>query len=309
MTHRHTLATAVFLLALIAGATTALAASRPETYLLPGDDVFPEGITFQEASGFFYVSSTTDGTIFRGHVDDPTAEVFLPGGADGRTTAVGLEVDRLARLFVAGGASDQVFVYDTRSSELLAALAVDGGFINDVAVTRAGDAYFTDSLVPLLYRVSQTAGTYTLEPWLDFTGTPLEFQDGFNVNGIVATPDDRYLIVVQSNTGKLFRITIATREVVEIDLGGAALTNGDGLVLQGNTLYVVRNALEEIAVVRLTQQYIQGQVVGTITDPSFDFPTTAALARGRLLVVNSQFDELESGADGPFTVSSIKPHR
>ncbi len=42
----------------------------------------------------------------------------------------------------------------------------------------------------------------------------------------------------------------------------------------------------------------------TVTDPSFRFPTTAALAQGRLLVVNSQFNNRTSPVD--FTVSSIK---
>jgi hypothetical protein len=38
--------------------------------------------------------------------------------------------------------------------------------------------------------------------------------------------------------------------------------------------------------------------------PSFRFPTTAALAQGRLLVVNSQFNDRNSPE--PFTVSSIE---
>lgn len=222
---------------------------RPAQYELPGDNVFPEGVAYQRGTAFFYVSSTTDGTIFRGDLREPRASVFLPGGADGRTTAVGLKVDHRGRLFVAGGNTGQVFVYDTTTKALLFkasnGLPSSQTFINDVAInSRDGAAYFTDSISPLLYKVAQNAqGQWTFETFLDFTGTPFVYQQGFNANGIAATPNGKYLIVVQSNTGKLFRIDLATKQVAPIDLGGQTVTNGDGILLQGNTLYVVRNAL------------------------------------------------------------------
>ena len=57
-----------------------------------------------------------------------------------------------------------------------------------------------------------------------------------------------------------------------IDLGGASVSPGDGLLLQGRTLYVVRNRLNQIAVVELAPDLSRGEVVGTITDPNFDVP-------------------------------------
>jgi Cu-Zn family superoxide dismutase len=283
---------------------------KPDRYILPGDAVFPEGIAFQDSTGNFYVSSTTDGTILRGHFKNEQAEVFLPGGQDGRTTAIGLKVDRHDRLFISGGGTGKVFVYDTKTKTLLASFSNNATptFVNDVIVTRDGTAYFTDSLSPFLYKVTaDKSGQFSFERWLDFTGTALVYQTGFNVNGIVATRNDKYLIVVQSNTGKLFRITIATKEVVEIDLGGATVTAGDGLLLRGTALYVARNSAGIIAKVRLSNNYTKGRVVSETTDPSFGFPTTIAYARNRLLVVNSQFDRRPTGTPVlPFTVSSIR---
>jgi Cu-Zn family superoxide dismutase len=46
--------------------------------------------------------------------------------------------------------------------------------------------------------------------------------------------------------------------------------------------------------------------VSETADPSFGFPTTAEVLRGRLLVVNSQFDRRGGSLDLPFTVSSVK---
>lgn len=283
--------------------------------MLPGDRVFPEGIAYQQLTGDFFVSSTTDGTIFRGNVRNPQAEVFLPGNTDGRTSATGLKVDRQGRLFVSGGATGKIFVYDTKTKALLAALdvrstgAVQGTFVNDVALTRSGDAYFTDSVNPYLYRVFQNAeGEYEIERFVSFAGTPFAYQAGFNANGIAATPDGKYLIVVQSNTGKLFRISTRTKEVVEIGTGGTTLTNGDGILLHGHTLYVVRNQNAQIVKLQLSGDYARATFVSSSTDPSFAFPTTIARAKGRLLVVNSQFNKRGPGLSPalPFTVSSVR---
>ncbi|MCZ7568637.1 MAG: hypothetical protein M5U01_08600 [Ardenticatenaceae bacterium] len=299
-----------------AGTETALAARaplgspRPSYYILPGEAVFPEGIAAQQSAGVFYVSSTTDGTIFRGYFKDQVTSVFLPGGEDGRTTATGLAVDeKNDRLFIAGGASGKLFVYDIASKTLLAAF--DNGatttFVNDVTVTRDGDAFATDSFRPVIYRVFVGVnGQFQFEEWLDLTGTPIEYQPGFNLNGIVASNDGKYLVVVQSNTGELFRITIATGEITKIDLGGETVTAGDGLLLKGRTLYVVRNQFEEIVEVRLTGDLSSGTIVSRTSDPSFAFPTTIAQLSGRLLVVNSQLNKQGQTPDLPFTVSSIK---
>jgi sugar lactone lactonase YvrE len=312
---KTTLSLSVLALMLAVGAFAlglgiAEAAPRPTRYILPGDEVFPEGIAFEQSTGYFYVSSTTDGTVFRGTLDDEMTEVFLPGGQDGRTTATGLEVDDNGRLFVAGGGTGKMFVYSTETGGLIASFDNNQAdtFINDVAVSRNGDAYFTDSRTPILYRVTTNGqGDLVLEEWLDFTGTPIVYQSGFNLNGIEVTPDDRYLITVQSNVGKIFRIDLATQEVTEISVPGANFTAGDGLLIRGHTLYVMRNQFEQIVEVRLSGDFSSGTLVSTTTDPSFQFPTTFTQAHGRFLVVNSQFDRRGPGLEPelPFNVSSI----
>jgi Cu-Zn family superoxide dismutase len=278
-------------------------------YVLPGSAVFPEGVAFQPASGDFFVSSTSDGTIFRGNVAGGAARPFLAGGADDRTTAIGLKVDE-GRLYVAGGGTGRLWIYDTNSRNLIARFetARRPTFINDVAVGPAGTAYFTDSQSPVLYRVfTDGSGQLAFEEWLDFTGTPLVYQQGFNANGITISSDGKFLIVVQSNTGKLFRIEIANKAVREINLGGETVTNGDGILLDVRTLYVARNRNGEIVKIQLAEDLGSGVVVGRTVDPSLAYPTTIAKAGERLLVVNSQFDKRGEGLTPalPFTVSSI----
>jgi hypothetical protein len=287
---------------------TASATPRPAAYVLPGVAVFPEGVAFQPETGHFFVSSTSDGSILRGHVSEPAAGPFIPG-TTGQFSAIGIKTDPAGRLYVAGGFTGTARVYGITSRALLGTFTSGpGGFMNDVVVAKNGDVFVTDSFRPILWRIpAESVGSSgALEPWLSYAGTPIEYTpvpDDFEVNGIVASDDGRYLVVVQANTGKLFRIEIATKEVVEIDVG--ASVNGDGLQLLGRKLYAVADG--GIVEVLLSGDLSRGEVVSRTTDPSFSSPTTNAIARGRMLVVNSQFDRLFSGQPPvlPFTVSNI----
>ena len=133
-------------------------------------------------------------------------------GASGRA-AIGIEHDR-GRIFVAGGTTGKAFVYDARSGALQREIQLATGsgatFVNDVAVTRRA-AYFTDSNRAVLYRVGLTknGAAAAAASALPLTGD-FQLVGGFNLNGIDATPDGKTLVVVQSATGKLFRVDAAT---------------------------------------------------------------------------------------------------
>lgn len=301
-----------------AGPSTALAAkganngngSLPTRYVLRGSSVFPEGIAYDERTQTVFVSSTTDGTVFRGDASNETLAPFLPPGADGRTTATGLEVDGEGHLFVAGAGTGIVFVYNANGGALIARLPTGSSptFINDIAVDKNGVAYITDSMNPVIYRVvTDGSGGYTIERWLELAGTPIVYGPGFNLNGIDVSSNGRYLFTVQSNTGKIYRIEIATKAIVQVDVGGQLFPNGDGVWMRGNTFYVLQNQQELISEIRLQPNQARGTVVGQTTDPSFMFPTSLVGARGRLLVVNSQFDQRGPGLSPvlPFTVSVV----
>ena len=109
----------------------------------------------------------------------------------------------------------------------------------------------------------------------------------FNANGIVAASG--WLFIVQSNTGKLFRVSPRTGAAKAVDLGGASVTFGDGLELHGRTLYVVRNQLNQVDVFRLGALLATARLRGTITSPGLDVPTTVAFQAGRLWAVNARF--------------------
>ncbi|MDZ4230544.1 MAG: hypothetical protein U1B77_01850, partial [Dehalococcoidales bacterium] len=101
-------------------ATPPVSPAPVRTYALPGEQVFPEGVAYDPASDSFFTGSTNDGTIFRGDLASGQVSVFSVGGADGRTAAIGMKVDsQTRRLWVAGGATGLIFVYNVDSGALV----------------------------------------------------------------------------------------------------------------------------------------------------------------------------------------------
>jgi hypothetical protein len=201
-------------------------------------------------------------------------------------------------LWVAGGGSGfnagvgDVRVYDASSGELLRTFLPPGpvGALNDVAITHDA-VYVTDSFNAQLVKIPLPAdgslpstNSATLLPVTgDFMQTP---PPAANLNGIVAKSG--VLVVAQSSTGKLFRVDPDTGVATKINIGNVTLGGVDGLELQGRTLYAVRNT-NLVTVVRLGSQLATGTVLGDITDPGLDVPTTATVAAGRLWAVNARF--------------------
>ena len=185
---------------------------------------------------------------------------------------------------------------------------------NDIAINCNGDAYVTDSETSVLYRIpaaelqNPSAPEQALPVFLEWPDPPfpkLEETSGNEANGIVATPDGKYLLVVHFTDGSLFRVRLSDKQVTQVDLGGYNLFSGDGMVItDDNDLYVVRPARSLVAKFHLNARYERGRLLSETRDPTFHGPTTAAIAGMRLLVVNSQFSGPPSAP--PWTVSSIR---
>jgi sugar lactone lactonase YvrE len=263
----------------------------------------PEGIASGRGTDF-YVGARQDspfaGAIYKGDFRTGKGEILVPS-LPGRH-ALGLKHDqRTDLLFVAGGRTGAGFIYDATSGADVAVFqfAFEPTFINDVIVTRTA-AYFTDSLNPVIYIVPLGAGGQLIEPpvfdVLPLTGD-FAMAGGFNVNGIAATPNGKSLIIVQSNTGLLYHVDPETGEATIIDLGGADVMRGDGILLDGLTLYVVRNTLDRIAVVELDPTLTSGEYVDDIKSPEFRVPTTIAEFGNSLYAVNARFSDPIPGTE------------
>ena len=281
----------------------------PDVIALPAG-FFPEGIAFGRGTTF-YVGSLSTGAIFRGDARTGTGELIVE--AQPGVEQVGMKYDHGGdRLFVAGGFSGEARVYDASTGDLLATyqLAEPGtALINDLVLTRDA-VYVTNSSSALLYRIPlgphgelPDAGAVQTIPLTGDFELVADSPIG-NANGIVATPNEKQLIIVNTTTGKLYLVDASTGESTEIDLGEDSVADGDGLLLIGNTLYVVQGGPGQIAVVRLSDHYTTGEIERVITSPDFQFPSTIAAFGSSLYVVNPRFD-VAPGPDVTYQVVRV----
>lgn len=282
---------------------------------LPDAAAFPEGVAADPQTGDLYVNSAITGVIF--HIDPSTGAAKIVGDplgmaetrpAGSKSIALGLKVDDEGRLWVAGARDGSMHVVDAATGRRIARYTTPAGpwLINDVVVT-ADAAYFTDSLRKVLWRIPrETVADGVPEPWLRFEGTALDIREAPDLNGIAATPDGRSLIVVHAETGRLFHIDTVSRDLVEIDKGGANLSTGDGLVLDGQRLFVVRQSAAEIVALRLSSDLLTAREIKRIKVEELQWPATAAISGSRLIVANSQLNRRSSGDPVlPFSLVSI----
>ena len=285
-------------------------AELPSRIELP-DGFQPEGITVGKG-GVAYLGSRTDGDIYAVDLENGKGGVISQGPGVG-SPSVGLKYGR-NKLYVAGGNKGTGRVVDARTGALLASYPFTDkpSFINDVALGNR-KAWFTNSLQPELYSVTRTADPEDAKvSTLKLRGDWKQVPDVNNANGIVRGPDQRSLLVIQSSTGFLFRVNPSTGVARRVDLRGALLTNGDGLLLRGRTLYAVQNRLNQIAVVELNRRGTRGRLVDTLTaddlpaGASFDIPTTAAYYRGNLYLPNARFGVADADTTAEYWVTRIE---
>ena len=304
-------AAALSALLIVSGAPAVVAAPQvtrshlADVIALP-DGFQPEGITIDHR-GTGYVGSLADGDIYAFDVRSGTEIRTLDGPG---TPSVGLKIGHRGRLFVAGGPTGEGRVVDAVTGKILRTYVFTDAptFVNDVVLTHDA-AWFTDSQRAQLYKLP--LGRRGALPKPDgFTVLPLSGewvqQPGFNANGIAETPNHRALLVIQTATGILYRVDAKTGVATAVDLGGALLPNGDGLLVVGRTLYVVQNQLNQIAVIRLNASGTSGTLVDQLTDPAFQVPTTIAKFGRSLYLPNARFDTPPT-PDTEYSVVRVRP--
>ena len=285
--------TAVLSVVTLIAATAAAAASTfPDVIPLP-TGWRPEGIEAGRQHTL-YVGSIPTGAVRQ--IDARTGESFTLVQPTAGRSATGLEYDRKdERLFVSGGGTGFAYVYDAVTGEPIADYLLTETtprFINDNVLTKDA-VYFTDSRQPWFYRVplghhGELPAASDVQT-IALSGDYVHEEGVNNLNGIVATANGKMLIAVQSNTGSLLRIDPNTGVAETIELTGGDAANGDGLLLEGQTLYVVQNRLNQVAVIHLAADLSSGKVVDHLTHPAFRVPTTIDKVSGRLYLPNARF--------------------
>src|SRR3954462_2309017 len=300
-------------------------------FTMPAADGPPEGVAFDRRSGRFFVSRTGTGAIFAGTLGAPALTQFIAGGAASKNpVATGLKVRR-GLLYVAGASTGNISVYDLASPATpVAVFKTGGGFINDLDLDSHGNVFATDSTKSKIFEVTaaQVAARQGTPTAFDVSSPITSAPNAFTLNGIVVRRN-RELIVVQSNVGKLFRITFGDRNrgddrghharsaqaattprVQEIAIrgGDGNVNGGDRLLVGRGRLLVVRgstphNANGAVQAFKLSRHDSRARFESETSDPSLTGPSTIARARIRLLIVNPNFAGAATATQ--FTVTGL----
>lgn len=234
----------LYFLPLLPFLSSSLAAppGKVNTFIVPGDDTYPEAVTSQPHTQNFYTVSTRDGTVFRGTLSSPTVSPFINGAEAGNmTSGIGIKYFR-DHLVIAGGYTATVFVFSIQSKKLVARFrtgldpAVGTSFLNDFALDeKTGDTWISDSSFPAIWKIpgDRLLGgrrgrgndhdddekwdplEQKLELAVDLKGKA-PFNAPFNGNGMVLLPGKEYL--VWGNTGEraVYRISLKSGEAKKI---------------------------------------------------------------------------------------------
>jgi sugar lactone lactonase YvrE len=280
---------AVFTVVVVAEPASAGGRVLPETYVLDGPPgASPEGVVVH-ADGTMWVGSSATGRLYRGDVRHPALAPLPAEGTLERGTTLGVHTDAAGNVWSVGAGT--LTVHDRRGRLLSTASAEAGPVgpptLNDLAITPEA-VYVTDFANPTVHR-AERHGTRLgpLRPWLDMRdalpGFPAQF---WFLNGIVADRSGSTLLIAGNGTEALWRVDPATRQVSQVDLGGRSF-GADGMQLRGRTLYAVVNYASPngVYVVRFEPGLRTGTVTQEILLPGL--PTTLAVHRCRIYVVNS----------------------
>ena len=257
--------------------TPPAAVPGPARISVPQAALSPEGIQYDEANARFVVSSRTQGRV--GTVRDDSTYTVL-ADEPRLISTIGLNLDAPRQRLLVAVSDNGANAARTTAATLrkLAALAIFnpstgallryvdlGGlrpgpnhFANDIAVDNAGNAYITDSLSPLLYKVDPqgVASVFLENPQLS-TGA------GFGLNGIVFHPDG-YLLVAKSDNGTLFKVPLSNPAGFTTVASSQSLVGTDGLLLlDPQTLLAVSGSQQSVFRVKSTDAWATASGTGT----------------------------------------------
>jgi len=260
---------------------------------------------------------TNSGAIYKGNLLTGEGHVLVP--PTGKPVA-GLSYDvRTDYLYAATGHSggfagprweQGIKVYTATSGRLLGEIIFgDEMVINDVLVTDTA-VYCTDSVSTTLYKLpledDGKVFSSTVEK-IEMTGFEMD-PSGFNANGLVGDFDGKELVIVNIGTGVLYLVDTESGAASPVNVQGEEqlFANGDGLYMDGRTLYIMQNFAQKIAVVDLSNDLTQGTFVKNLVSDDFSIPTTITGFGNCVYAINTHFLEFTAeGADTTLIQSEV----
>ncbi len=273
-------------------------------------NLFPEGVESVPNTENFLITSLTEGTIYQVNQQGK----LTPFAEDERlVSTIGIEIDRKQnRVLVANSdpgagensnpeTQDQLAglgIFDLTTGETIDYVNLgtlrpgEPHFANDIAVDDFGNTYVTDSFSPIIYKVDTEGNPSVFLEDEQFAG------EGFNLNGIVAHPDD-FLLVADSNDGLIYKVPLDNPEqFTQVDID-QKLFNADGLLLadEDELVVVTNDGSEEssnsVFALESDNNWESAQITDRL-DIDGEFTTTATIKDEQIFVIDAALDKLFS---------------
>lgn len=282
------------LIAAVRAEKTQKIGSAEVAFTVEDPDLLVEGITWDAASGDFYVSSVHEKKILR-IGKDGAAHDFIPSGHEGIGGVLGIVVDpRRRSVWAAAGTG--VFEFELGSGALRQKIELEGAghHLNDLVLDQDGRVYLSDAKAGIVYAIDPGGPLEMFVP-------PGHFQ---SPQGLAWSADRRALYVADYGKG-LARVDRATRAITWLR-PESFLKGLDGLVRDGDTLIATQNGVAPPRVVRI---HLDGDAARTETllrnQPGMEEPTLGVLQGGDFVFVGAaQWDSFEP----PKGVKPAPPH-
>lgn len=256
---------------------------------------------------------TNAGAIYKGNLITGEGQVLVqPTGKP----LVGLSYDaRTDYLYAATGFGNPnrergVNVYAATSGRLLGEIIFgDEMVINDVLVTDTA-VYCTDSLSTTLYKIPlENDGKVfsSAVEKIEMIGFEMD-PGGLNANGLVGDFDGKELLIINIRTGVLYLVDTESGAASPVNIQGEEqlFGGGDGLYMDGRTLYIMQNFAQKIAVVEISDDLTQGTFIKNIMSDDFAIPTTIIGFGACIYAINTHYLELTAeGADPTLVLSEV----
>ena len=288
-------------------------AGTPHLINFRSQNLYPESLAWDRKNQHFLTGSLNHRTISSisdaGIVETLISDTSLPENV----TVLGITVDSLHNRVLAVIHAvhplppyNALAAYDLNTGNrlFLSLLPSDDqpALANDVAVDFKGNAYVTNSIGNFIWKINLKGESSIFSQSARFTEHTVDRDSPCNFCGLngIAYVNNGYLLVVQSNTGKMFKVDAEDGTVRQILLNNDLMSCPDGVVLRSDGVVLVVSPEEKkLWMLKSNNGWSEGVVYDKIDLGDEGYPTSVvARERDRMYVLYGYFKEGVLGSLG-----------